>query len=339
MKQQYIQVMKERGYEQEWEQEPYIFTRSEAQDCYVVLLLDQSLSGELLQQKRQQLEQHYFFRGYTRVYQLCIICQKDGMFSEELLALVARTSNVWLFAEDQNRMYQYENQPLEFDGLGSTFEALPVEPKSMGLPFKKERFPYVTLVLVLLNVFCFLFPMMTGRHDAWIDAGGNYWEYVFEQGEGYRLWTYMFLHLDTGHLFNNMLALCSFGLLLEPVLGHVRYAIIYFGSGFASGLLSFLIELLRMNRVISIGASGAIFGLTGALLALVLFWKDKVPWISVRRVVFLVVISLYGGFATPRVDNIGHIGGLLAGFILMTVVYFVGSLFPEGHPFNQNNCT
>ena len=152
MKQQYIQVMKERGYEQEWEQEPYIFTRSEAGECYVVLLWDQALSGERLQQKRQQLEQHYSFRGYTRVYQLCIICQKDGMFSEELLTLAAQASNVWLFAEDQNRMYQYENQPLEFDGLSSMFEALPVEPKSMGLSFKKERFPYVTLVVYRIHI-------------------------------------------------------------------------------------------------------------------------------------------------------------------------------------------
>ena len=104
------------------------------------------------------------------------------MFSEELLTLAAQASNVWLFAEDQNRMYQYENQPLEFDGLSSMFEALPVEPKSMGLSFKKERFPYVTLVLVLINVFCFFFPMIAGQHNAWIDAGGNYWEYVFDQG-------------------------------------------------------------------------------------------------------------------------------------------------------------
>lgn len=339
MKQQYIQVMKERGYEQEWEQEPYIFSRSEAKECYVVLLLDQGLSVEQLQKKRQQLEQHYLFRGYTRVYQLCIICQRDGMFSEELLTLTTQAPNVWFFAEDQNRMYQYENQPLEFDGLSGMFEALPVETKHIDRLFAKESFPYVTLVLVLINVFCFLFPMVTGQHETWIDAGGNYWGAVFEQGEGYRLWTYMFLHINLGHLFNNMLSLCAFGLLLEPVLGHVRYAIIYFGSGFASGLLSFLVELIRMNRVNSVGASGAIFGLTGALLALVLFWKDKVPWISVRRVVFLVVISLYGGFATPKVDNIGHIGGLLAGFLLMTVVYFVGSLFPKGHPFNQNNCT
>lgn len=339
MKQQYIQVMKARGYEQEWEQEPYIFTRSEGEECYVVLLLEKALTLELLQQKRQQLEQHYSARGYCRVYQLCIICQKDGLFSEELPALAAQAPNVWLFAADRNRMYQYENQPLEFDGLCRMFETMPVETKKAAFPFTKETFPYVTLVLVLINVVCYIFPVLTGQHEKWLDAGGNYWAAVFEQGEGYRLWTHMFLHINLGHLFNNMLTLCAFGLLLEPAEGHVKYAIIYLGAGFSSGILSFLVELIRMNHVNSIGASGAVFGLAGALLALALFRKDKVPGLSARRMVFLVAISLYSGFTTPKVDNIGHIGGLLAGFLLMIVINFVSSLFPEGHPFNRNNCT
>lgn len=339
MKQQYIQVMKERGYEQEWEREPYIFTRNEGKECYVVLLLERGLSVAQLQEKRRQLEGHYSARGYDRIYQLCIICHNNGMFSEELLALVSQAPNVWLFAADQNRMYQYENQPLEFDGLCHGLEAIPTEPKLSPLSFHKKEFPYVTVVLVLVNVVCFLVPVWMGQHEKWLDEGGNYWGFVFGKGEAYRLWTYMFLHVDVRHLFNNMIGVLGFGLLLEPMLGHVKYAVIYLGSGLGSGLLSFLIELIRENHVLSVGASGAVFGLTGALLAMVLFRKKQVPWLSVRRILFLIVISLYSGFATPGVDNIGHIGGLLAGFLLTALINFVSSLFPEGHPFNRNNCT
>lgn len=339
MKKQYVQVMKKRGYRQEWVKEPYIFTRNEALECYVVLLTEQALSEELLQKKRQQLEEYYFAQGYSQVYQLCIICQKDGVFSEELLALVEQAPNVWLIAEDQNRVYQYEHQPLEFDGLCQMFEGLPPGQKQPILPFTKESFPYVTLILVLINVFCFLFPMLTGQHEAWIDAGGNYWAAVLEQREAYRLWSYMFLHLDVRHLFNNMLVLCAFGMLLEPVLGHGKYGVLYLSAGFVSGILSFLVNLVWVEHVISIGASGAVFGLAGALLALALFRKNRVPGLSARRMILLVMISLYSGYTTPRVDNVGHIGGLLTGFVLMLIISFVESLFPADHPFNRNNCT
>lgn len=340
MKQQYIKVMKAKGYEQDWKKEPYIFTRREGEECYVVLLVEQALSVELLQQKRQVLEQYYSDQGCRRVYQLCIICWKDGLFSDELLTLAAQAFNVWLLAGDQNRMYQFEHQPLEFDGLCQSFESVPAEQKKgFFIRYNRKTFPYVTVALVLVNLFCFFYPMMTGQHRDWLDAGGQYWVWILEEREAYRLWTHIFLHVDVSHLFNNMLTLCAFGLFMEPTLGHIKYTILYFSSGLASGILSFLVELMRDNHVNAVGASGAIFGLAGALLALVLFRKDKVPWISVRRVVFLIIVSLYEGFVTPKVDNIGHLGGLLAGFLLMIVINFVDSLFQPARQPKGNNST
>lgn len=338
MRQQYIQVMKTKGYEQEWEKEPYIFTRMEGEECYVVLLVEQALSAELLSQKRQWLEKYYSARGSTRVYQLCIICQPDGLFSDELLALAAQASNVWLFAEYENRMYQYEHQPLEFDGLCQSFETSQPEQKMRHMPpITKKNFPYVTLVLVLTNIFCFVFPMMTGQHKEWIDAGGEYWVRILEDGEVYRVWTHMFLHVDLGHLFVNMLSLCLLGYVMELEWGHIKYAVIYLGSGLGSGVISFLVELMRMNYVLAVGASGAIFGLYGALLALTLFQKDKASWISTRWLVFLIALSLYDGFVKTNVSNIGHIGGLLTGFLLMTVIIFAESLFQPLQRSKGNN--
>lgn len=313
MKQQYIQALIAQGYEQKWSKEPYIFTRMQGEECYVVLLLEREVSAERLQEKRQQLEQHYRMQGFSYVYQLCIVCRKEAMFSQGLLELVEKAPNVWLFTEDQNRMFRYEHQPMEFDGLCGILEALPVERRN-PLPFTVKTAPWVTLILIIVNLYCYLVPLLTGHYTEWIEAGMNYRPLVLEQGQLYRLFTHMFLHGSWEHLFNNMLVLCVLGLYLEPVLGHIRYSIIYLGSGIAGGLLS---ACMQFSGHGSVGASGAIFGLSGALLALVLFWKGKIPGLSVRRVIFMCIASLYGGFTSTNVDNAAHVGGLIAGFLLL----------------------
>lgn len=315
MEQRYIQGMKAKGYQQEFEKEPYIFIRRVETECYAVLLLDREISGEVLQRKRIQLEQVLVEQGCSGVNHLCIICKEDGMFSQELLTLVQETANVWLYARDQNRMYCYEHQPMEFDGLCQMFETLPKEKKGLA-GLAPDKMPWVTLILIALNVLCFLIPVISGQHALWCDIGANRRNLVIGDKQFYRLFTSMFLHGDWEHLINNMLTLAVLGLYLEPVLGRVRYSVIYVLSGIGAGLASLWFQ---SGMAGSIGASGAIFGLSGALLALVLFWKGKIPGISVRRVVLMCVVSLYGGFTAVNVDNAAHIGGILAGFLLVII--------------------
>lgn len=317
MKQMYVQCMREKGYIQEWEEDPHIFVRRAETEIYVVLLGNRLSSVENLQKKRERLQKHYEEQGFTRVYHMCILCRKDGLFPQELLDDVDTTPNLWLFAEDQNRMYCFEHQPMEFDGLCQAFEALPVEKKRSTI--NRESIPWITGILIVINVFCFLFPILTGTYTRWIEAGKDSYELVIRQGQIYRLFTSMFLHGSWDHLFNNMLVLFALGLYLEPALGRIQYSIIYLGSGLAAGLFSAWIHGMQMNPGGSIGASGAIFGLTGALLAMVLFWKGKIPGVSLRRVVFMCIASLYGGFVSVNVDNAGHIGGLAAGFLFVII--------------------
>lgn len=316
MRQEYVNSLMAKGYRQEFEKEPYIFIRKREKECFVVLLLEQEITGEILMKKRMQLESIMKEQGFLYVFQLCIICREHAMFSQALLDLVEETPNVWLFAEDQRRMYRYEHQPMEFDGLCQLFETISLQRKSRILGISKDTFPYITVTLILLNVLCFVIPVLTGHYDEWLDAGMNSRFLVVEERQVYRLFTHMFLHGSWSHLLNNMMVLGVLGVYLEPVLGRMKYLLIYSLAGITGGLCSIVFQTSSIG---SVGASGAIFGLSGAMLALTLFWKGKIPGISPRRVIIMCIASLYNGFTTINVDNAAHIGGLLAGFLLAII--------------------
>ena len=132
---------------------------------------------------------------------------------------------------------------------------------------------------------------------------------LIEQGEWWRLVTSAFLHGNLMHILFNMYALYNIGPFLEMRLKKVRFTSIYFISAITSGLLSFF-----FTPSVSVGASGAIFGLLGAFLVLALRSKEKVMRRALSNILFIIGINLIIGFAGSGViDNFGHIGGLLGG--------------------------
>lgn len=138
-------------------------------------------------------------------------------------------------------------------------------------------------------------------------------------GEYYRLFTSLFLHADTQHLVNNMLILFGIGYMIEVELGHFRFGVYYLISGLGADLLSAWVEVLTGEYVSSIGASGAVFGLDGILLALVLLGGKKIPTVTLPRLVFMIVYSLYSGFVADNINNAAHVGGLITGFIIAAI--------------------
>jgi rhomboid protease GluP len=132
-------------------------------------------------------------------------------------------------------------------------------------------------------------------------------------GEWWRLMTSMFLHGGLLHLAFNMWALHDNGKLVERVFGNVHFLVIYFGSGLAGSLAS----LAWRQDAVSVGASGAIFGVFGALLAFALRQRTRLTHFFRRlkaNVLLFIGISLGLGFMVPGIDNGAHLGGLLAGF-------------------------
>ncbi|KAL6977669.1 RHOMBOID-like protein 3 [Sarracenia purpurea var. burkii] len=136
---------------------------------------------------------------------------------------------------------------------------------------------------------------------------------VVHKHQGWRLISCIWLHAGVIHLVANLLSLVFVGIRLEQQFGFVRIGIIYLLSGFGGSILSSLF----IQNGISVGASGALFGLLGAMLSELLtnwtIYSNKAA--AFLTLVIIVVINLGVGIL-PHVDNFAHIGGFLAGFLL-----------------------
>ena len=147
--------------------------------------------------------------------------------------------------------------------------------------------------------------------------GANYGPYTLS-GEWWRLFTYMFLHGGAMHIFFNMWCLWYLGELCESLYGRWTYAAIYLITGVSGGLAS----IAWNPRVLSVGASGAIFGLAGALIASFYLGEFSLPSDAIKvRLLVLVVFAVFNlGFGGEGVDNACHIGGLVSGLILGALI-------------------
>ena len=135
------------------------------------------------------------------------------------------------------------------------------------------------------------------------------------QGQYWRFVTPIFLHANLLHVGLNMLNLAVLGVFLERLVGHMRFLLIYVITGIVSIIASFYF----MPQEISVGASGAIFGLVGAYSVFVLmhrraFRKGGIP--ALLWLIIVIVGNLSIGFFVPNVDNYAHLGGLLSGCLL-----------------------
>lgn len=185
----------------------------------------------------------------------------------------------------------------------------------MDTYIKKIRIlPFISILLVTINVGLYILCLLQGDI---VYARGclRTYEIVAYRQYGRMLWS-MFLHADIQHLFSNMIILLFMGSMIEKEIGHAPYAIIYLASGLGGSLLSLAGKIATSDLTASIGASGAIFGLDGLLLAMVLFSRRRVENITPTRVVLMIFLSLYSGFTGGNVDNLAHIGGLVVGFVL-----------------------
>jgi len=179
----------------------------------------------------------------------------------------------------------------------------------------------VTLALVGLNVVVFV-ALAIQAGALWhvpgavlADWGGNY-AVQTRAGQWWRLVSALFLHGGLLHVSLNMLALYQAGQLAERLFGHRRFLFIYL----ACGVLASVASVWWRPDGLSIGASGAVFGVFGALLSHVLVCRASVPpglFLRLRKALLgFIVYSLIAGFLLPGIDNAAHVGGLLAGLVL-----------------------
>jgi len=205
----------------------------------------------------------------------------------------------------------------------------PTEPPSgsvrrvaIRMPLAEPRLMYVLLAVIVLIFLYYISLPPLGKAEfltRWAKVNE-----LIRNGEPYRLFTSMFLHLNLMHILFNGYALYVIGRDVEALFGHVRFALIYFLGGLSGSLASFV-----FTDAPSVGASGAIFAIFGA--EMVYFYQNRqlhgeMGRRHLNQLIFLMLLNLGLGFFSSatsgfRLDNAGHLGGLIGGIVL---AWFIG---------------
>lgn len=182
----------------------------------------------------------------------------------------------------------------------------------------------VTILLIAACAAVALFAVVKGGSSEYtkvVAAMGATNGPLVRGGEVWRLFASMFLHWSLMHFFMNMLALYNLGMLLEPILGPRRFFLLYGLSGLGGALLTTYFGSNRMSA----GASGAIWGLMTAVLAIVVFPRGLLPPLLLARLKSSawrpLVLNIFLSFL-PGIDLLAHFGGGFFGFVLM--ILFLG---------------
>ena len=182
--------------------------------------------------------------------------------------------------------------------------------------FKKPTATY-SLILICILIFILMYILGNGSEDTYtlLKFGANL-DALTKNGQYYRLFTSMFLHIGIIHLLCNMYSLYIIGREVEIVFTKKKFLIIYLLSGIAGSILS----LAFNHNTVCAGASGAIFGLLGALLYFGYYYRAYLGASVTRSILPVVIINLIIGFASTGIDNAAHIGGLVGGILIAMAV-------------------
>lgn len=177
--------------------------------------------------------------------------------------------------------------------------------------------PFFTYLFMIIQGIVFLLMEMNGGSTntaTLIDFGAKSSPYIL-QGEWWRFITPIFIHIGFIHLLMNTISLYLIGAEVERIYGNARFLLIYLFAGFSGTLASFM-----LSPSLSAGASGAIFGCFGALLYFGMIYPKLFVRTMGPSIIVLIIINLIYGFSVPGIDNAGHIGGLIGGFLAAGVV-------------------
>lgn len=177
----------------------------------------------------------------------------------------------------------------------------------------------VPIGLIAINILVFLILEIMGQTESAVfmmEHGAMYPPYIKEQGEYWRLFTAMFLHFGLEHLLHNMVMLGAAGQILERAVGKIKFLLIYLIAGLGGSILSYLQMLRSEEYAVSAGASGAVFGIIGALAWVVIVHKGQYETLTGKGMLVMIALCLYYGISTGNIDNWGHIGGLVMGFFM-----------------------
>ncbi|SEP66730.1 rhomboid protease GluP [Ignavigranum ruoffiae] len=181
--------------------------------------------------------------------------------------------------------------------------------------------PIMTYLFLALNILVFLYMLVV--YGTTTDArvlllmGAKFNYLILVQGEWWRLITAAFIHIGLSHILFNGISLYFMGLELEPLLGSFKFSLVYLLAGLGGNLASFAFNPAN----ISAGASTSIFGLFASFVALAYIYPQS-TWIRqrARNFIMLIALNIINGLLIPDIDNWGHIGGAIFGFLVTVVL-------------------
>lgn len=213
---------------------------------------------------------------------------------------------------------------LRSDKLVSAQREADLERNFLGALFNRSS-PFTYLFIgINLGVFVLMWlaggmGSMSSDHEVLIAFGAKDNELIATHHQYWRLITSIFIHIGFLHLLLNNYAFWIVGQEIERIYGSSRFVLLYLATGLCGALASY-----RFNPEPSAGASGAIFGLFGALATFAFRYRKEIPNVISadirRRVVPLIAINLVFGFLVAQIDNAAHIGGLISGVALALVI-------------------
>ena len=178
--------------------------------------------------------------------------------------------------------------------------------------------PIVTYIIMAICIILFILMELSGgstNSQTLLKYGANL-DVLVKNGEYYRLFTCIFLHIGIMHLLCNMYSLYIIGREVENLFGKIKYIIIFILSGIFGSIMS----LTFTHNTISAGASGAIFGLLGALLYFGMHYRTYLGEAIKRSIIPIIVVNLIIGFFAEGIDLAAHIGGLVGGVLVAMMV-------------------
>lgn len=296
------------------------------------------LTNEQYQHVKEQIQQLFLKKGYTEIKICSLFLSEDVEAVKEICVM---DSMSWVLDICSKRLVVYEGHIDEFYGARRMIEDMLCESEvssgqdnSYDHESTKQKgakkgilisnLSPINACLVLVNIIVFLGLEIFGSTtdlSYMVGKGALFPPYIETGHQYYRLFTCMFMHFGFQHIFYNMLALYFLGDNVERALGKTKYLFLYLISGLGGSSFSLIFAVLLGNNIVSAGASGAIFGVVGALLFIVIRNKGRLEDMTTAKLLLLIGYSLFSGLTSEGIDNAAHIGGLLVGFLLAVILY------------------
>ena len=198
----------------------------------------------------------------------------------------------------------------------------------------KKMVPYISIFIVIINAIVFFYLELTGSTEDYIflfEKGALSVEAFFNEKRYYCILTCMFMHSGIDHILNNMFMLILLGSYIENKMGRINYLSVYMLSGIFGSVISLLWDLYVTGEYsISVGASGAVYGIMGAFLIFVLSDKKMFAKVGIVRICLFLFVALYCTSVDDTVNYVAHIAGFVFGCVATGLVILFRKMRMKG---------